>query len=135
MKVNNTRVRVGRIIYFIFAILFALCIIAQIYFAGVAIFLDGSAWTKHMMFVHLFGFNIPVLMLIFALVGALPRWAYFQLTGVFISIFLMYFTANIKTILPWIGPLHVIMALLLFVLSWSIVLKTWKLIFKGSEKN
>ncbi|MCR2822294.1 DUF6220 domain-containing protein [Lederbergia panacisoli] len=135
MEENNLRVRAGRIIYFILAIIFALCIMVQIYFAGVAIFLDGSAWSKHMMFVHLFGFNIPVLMLIFTFVGALPRWAYFQLSGAFISIFLMYFTANIKAILPWVGPLHVILAFLLFALSWSIVLKTWKLLFKRSESN
>ncbi|MBW8351269.1 hypothetical protein K0H71_17770 [Bacillus sp. IITD106] len=129
----NTRVKIGRIIYFILAIMFALCIVTQVYFAGVAIFLDGAAWTKHRMFVHLFGFNLPIFMLIFAFVGSLPRWVYWQLFGVFVTIFLMYFTANIKTILPWIGPMHVIVAILLFVLSWFIVLKTGKLIFTRRE--
>ncbi|WP_304952412.1 hypothetical protein [Virgibacillus sp. MSP4-1] len=29
---------------------------------------------KHIRFAHLFGFNVPIFMLIFALVGALTRW-------------------------------------------------------------
>ena len=62
LEVNDTRIRVGRIIYFTSAIIFTLCIIAQVFFAGMAIFLNPGAWMNHMIFVHLFGFNVPVLM-------------------------------------------------------------------------
>lgn len=126
----NVRIRTGRVIYLILAIFFTLCILAQIYLAGMAVFLNPAVWPKHTMFVHLFGFNLPVFMLIFAMVGSLPRWAYWQLFGLFVSIFLMYFTANM---LPWFGPLHPVMAILLFVLSSWTVLKTWILIF-GNKK-
>lgn len=135
MEVNDTRIRVGRIIYFTLAIVFTLCIIAQVFFAGMAIFLNTGAWMKHIMFVHLFGFNVPFLMFIFAVIGAMPRWAYWQLFGVLVSIFLMYFTANIKGVLPWFGPMHVVIAFLLFALSWSIVLKTWNLFIENQKES
>lgn len=127
---NKSRIRIGRIIYLILAILFTLCIFTQIYLAGMAIFMNPAVWLKHMMFVHLFGFNVPIFMLIFAFIGALPRWAYWQLFGIFTSIFLMYFSANMRTNFPWIGPLHVIIAILLLGLSCLVVGKTWTLIFR-----
>lgn len=135
MEFNNTRIRVGRIIYLTLAIIFTLCIIAQVFFAGMAIFLYPVDWTKHMMFVHLFGFNLPILMLIVAYVGAFPRWAYWQLFGILIAIFLMYFTANIGAALSWLGTIHPVIAIMLFVLSCSIVSKTWKLIFKHKKSE
>lgn len=134
MKTNHTRIRVGRMTYLILAILFTICILVQLYLAGIAIFMDSAVWMKHMMFVHLFGFNVPIFMLVFAFVGAMPRWAYWQLFGIFVSIFLMYFTANMRTAFPWIGPMHVVIAVLLLVLSCSIVIKTWAL-FKTKTEN
>lgn len=129
----NKRIYFGRIIYFILALLFALCIIIQFYFTGLATFIDGSAWMKHMMFVHLFGFNLPIIMLIFAIIGRFPRIVYWQLFGVFISIFLMYFTVNFNSIIRWVGPLHVIVAILLFILSWFIVIKAWEFTFNNKQ--
>lgn len=128
MEVNKTRIRVGRIIFFTFTTLFTICILVQIYLAGVAIFINPGAWVKHMMFVHLFGFNLPILMIIFAVVGSMPRWAYWRLFGILVSTFLMYFTVHINAIFPWMGPIHPILAVLLFVLSCSVFIKTWHLI-------
>ncbi|MDW0116259.1 DUF6220 domain-containing protein [Sporosarcina thermotolerans] len=130
MEVNNSRIRVGRIIFFILTILFTLCIFVQFYLAGKAIFEYPVYWSKHIKFVHLFGFNLPVLMLIFAILGSLPRWAYWQLSGIFLSIYLMYFTANIRSVLPWVGSIHPVVGILLFVLSFLLLSKSWKLIFR-----
>lgn len=133
----NQRVRIGRIVYLVLAIIFALSVAAQIFFAGMAIFISPANWMKHMTFVHLFGFNIPIFMLAFAVIGALPRWAYWQLLGILISIFLMYFTANISADLPWFGSMHPVLGVLLFVLSCTIVSKVWKFTFynKNSQKG
>lgn len=135
MKAIQKRVKVGRIIYLILAMLFTLCILVQLYLAGMAIFMNPAAWLRHMMFVHLFGFNLPIFMLLFAFVGALPRWAYWQLFGILVSIFLMYFTANMRTAFPWIGPLHVVIAISLFGLSCLIVIKAWNLLFHKNKKK
>ena len=122
-----TRIRSGRIIFLALTTLFTTCILVQVYLAGMAIFSTPGAWVKHTMFVHLFGFNLPVLMVIFALVGSMPRWAYWKLFGILVSTFLMYFTAH----MPWLGPIHPVLALLLFVLSCSIIIKTWGLIINN----
>ena len=128
MEVNKTRVRVGRVIFLTLTALFTICILVQVYLAGMAIFINPGAWVKHMMFVHLFGFNLPILMVIFAVVGSMPRWVYWKLLGILVSTFLMYFTTHINAILPWMGPIHPVLAILLFVLSCSIFIKTWGLI-------
>ena len=128
MEINKTRIRVGRIIFLTLTTLFTICILVQVYLAGIAIFVNPGAWVKHMMFVHLFGFNLPILMVIFAVVGSMPRWAYWKLFGILVSTFLMYFTVHINAILPWMGPIHPVLAILLFVLSCSIFIKTWGLI-------
>lgn len=130
---HKTRIRVGRIIFLPFTTLFTICILVQIYLVGIAIFVNPGAWVKHMMFIHLFGFNLPILMVIFAVVGSVPRWAYWKLFGIMVSTFLMYFTVHINAILPWMGPIHPVLAILLFVLSYSIFIKTWGLINNNRE--
>ena len=92
----TTRIRVGRIIYFILASVFALCTMTQFFFAGSAIFMDPVEWRKHVTLVHLFGFNIPIFMLLFAFIGSLPRTVYLQILGIMIGIFFMYFTVNFR---------------------------------------
>lgn len=133
MKTKNTTLRISRFIYLLFATVFALCVFIQIYIAGVGIFLDASAWTKHITFVHIFGYNLPIFMLIFAIVGRVPYTVYLQLFGIFVSIFLMYFTANFTSVMPLIGPMHVIMAIVLLVLSCFTVKNAWKIIIAQSK--
>lgn len=128
METKSMRIRVGRRIYLILASCFTLCILIQIYLAGMAIFINPANWAKHTLFGHLFLFNTPILMLIFAMIGSLPRWAYWQIFGLFVSVFLMYFTANISFVLPWMSPMHPVFAFLLLILSGSSTLKTWNLI-------
>lgn len=135
MGKNNVRIRMGRVVYLLLAIIFACCMTIQIFFAGMAIFMSPAHWVKHTTFVHLFGFNIPVLLLVFAFVGSLPSWAYWQTFGLFVSIYLMYFTANVTAIVPWVGAMHLVVAMILFVLSWIIVLKTWRLIFDNRARG
>lgn len=133
MERVNKRVRSGRIVYLILAIIFALCVAVQFFLASMAIFISPVNWVRHMTFVHLFGFNIPIFMLVFAFIAALPRLAYLQLLGALISMFLMYFTANITTILPWFGAMHPVIGVLLLVLSYKMVLSIWKLTFDNKK--
>lgn len=135
MKSNSIRIRAGRIIYFILAILFTLCTMTQFFFAGTAIFMYPADWMKHVMFVHLFGFNLPIFMLIFAFIGSLPRSSYWQIFTIMTGIFLMYFTANVRVGLPWAATLHPVIGLLLFLLSCFIVLKSWKFIFSHKKSE
>jgi mercuric ion transport protein len=107
--------------------------LAQVYIAGAATFVNPANWAKHIEFVHLFGFTIPLLMLIFAFIGRLPRRSLIQVMGVMITIFLMYFTANITRTLPWAGALHPVVAVVIAGQSIAIVTNAWYLIFKNNR--
>ncbi|MBM7554227.1 DUF6220 domain-containing protein [Thalassobacillus pellis] len=133
MAKNTARVRISRNIYLVLAFIFLSCVAVQIFLAGMAIFITPAHWMNHIFFIHLFGFNLPVLMLLFALAGAMPRWAYWQLFGIFFLVFLMYFTANITGSLPWAGAMHPVIAVLLFLLSWKIVRKSITFIRKNNQ--
>lgn len=135
MEKNNTRIRVGRFIYFLLAAFFAVCVIAQVFLAGMGTFVNPSHWSQHVMFIHLFGFNLPLLLLLFAFIGSMPRWAYWQLFGLFILIFAMYFTANMTSLASWIGALHPVIAMLLTVVACINMLHAGKLIFKQKGEN
>jgi hypothetical protein len=135
LETTKQRIRIGRLVYLVLAIIFALSVTTQFFLAGMAVFISPVNWVKHMTFVHLFGFNIPIFMLVAAFIGALPRWAYWQLLGILISVFLMYFTANITGVSSWFGAMHPVIAILLFILSCTTVLGIWKLIFNNDNNQ
>ena len=128
--VVSTRMKVGRVLYLVFGLLFACGIVIQVLLAGMAIFGDSINWVKHTLIIHLFGFNVPIFMLITAFIGKMPRWAYWQVFGVLVFVFLMYFTANITSALPFVAALHPVIAMILFTFSIWIVIAAWKHNFK-----
>ena len=120
--------KVSRYIFLVLCILFALGVIMQVVFAGLAIFVNGLYWVSHSVLVHAFGFNVPILMLLTAFIGKMPRWAYWNIIAMLFLLFLMYFTANITKVLPIIAAFHPVIAMVLFVISiWS-VFRAWKLV-------
>lgn len=135
LQTISPRVRIGRIIFFVFAIIFALSVATQFLLAGMAIFISPVNWMKHVTFVHLFGFNVPIFMLVSAWIGALPLWTYLQILGIFALMFLMYFSANITAVLPWFGAMHPVFGLLLLALSCMMKWNVWKLTFGNKYKQ
>jgi uncharacterized membrane protein YhaH (DUF805 family) len=130
---GSFRVRFGRISYLVLAIIFTICIVVQVFLAGLATFVNPINWANHSALIHAFGFSIPIFMLVFAFVGNMPRFAYWQIFGMLGLVFAMYFTANITSALPWAAAAHPVIAMLLFILSLVIVSKMWRFIF--NKKN
>lgn len=124
--------RIGKISFVSLSVLFVLCIIGQVFLAGLAVFVNPGNWPIHEMFVHLFEF-IPILMLVMSLVRRLPRWAIWQSAGLFGLIFVMYFTANITPVLPWAAAAHPVIAVLLFWMSITVMKRAWKMTFKSTK--
>ncbi|WP_175615953.1 DUF6220 domain-containing protein, partial [Piscibacillus halophilus] len=118
--------KVGRFIFFVLLCLFFLSVIIQFFLAGMAVFVSPANWMKHTFFVHLFGFNIPVLLLLFAFVGRLPNWAYWGIFGLFITVFGMYITANVN---PLLGAIHPIVGIVMILISYHLLKKNVELIF------
>jgi hypothetical protein len=116
------RVRWGRWSYLVLSWLFAACVIVQVFFAGLAIFVDSARWLWHTSFVHAFE-GLPLLMLIVAFIARLPvaiRWLTTALIGL---IFFQYFTANFGGLA---GAFHPVNALLLTWISINVAGRTWR---------
>lgn len=107
--------RIVRLLYVLCALLFALCLLVQVFLAGLSIFVSPSLINMHVTFVHFFEY-IPLLMLIFSLFGRFP-WALplFSLLLV-IQIILQYTFIRLagQLGLPLISAFHPVNAVLMF---------------------
>lgn len=121
--------RFGRISFVVLSICFILTLLIQVFFAGLAIFIHPNHWITHTNFVHFFEW-LPILMLIAAFIGKMPRWAKWQSFGLFVLIFLMYFTAHSHAIisLKYSAALHPVIAMIIFILSVSITQRSYQLL-------
>ncbi|WP_240345836.1 DUF6220 domain-containing protein [Parageobacillus toebii] len=126
----NTSVRVSRFIFTGLAWGLVACVVIQTFLAGMAIFSNSMYWTKHIVFVHLFEI-IPILMLIFAFTGQLPKTLRWQSAGLLGLIFAQYFTANMKMIVA----LHPVIALVIFLVSWIVAKRAGQWCFEPAEEG
>ncbi len=106
----STVAKISRGLFLLFSSVFFIAVLTQIFLAGLAIFVNPIYWMKHTTFIHVFGFNIPVLLFLLSYFGKLPQWAYIYVFGLISGVFFMYFTANFTNILRWLGALHPIIA-------------------------
>jgi mercuric ion transport protein len=135
MKGHGVGVRIGRIGFLLFSMFFAAAVLAQVFVAGAAVFVNPVNWARHVEFVHYFGFMVPVLMVVFAGIGRMPRRYLVQVLALMVSIFLMYFTANITRTLPWAGALHPVIAIMIAGQAWMIVKNAWNLIINKNNEE
>jgi hypothetical protein len=110
-------VRAMRVLYVILAWLFALCILIQVFLAGLSIFESPGLISLHIAFAHTFEF-IPILLLITALLGRFPRsiplfslllilqfalqYAFVQLSGQFSEPFVAAFHPVNAVVMFWV---------------------------------
>jgi hypothetical protein len=91
--VEPARAGLSRWAYLFLAWVFVACVLAQIFFAGMGVFVDGSRWAWHRTFIHTFEW-LPLVMLPLAFAARLSvgiRW----LTGLLFGLIaLQYATAN-----------------------------------------
>lgn len=117
------RVRWTRWIYLGLAWIFVGCIAAQVFFAGMAIFVDSVYWGWHTTFIHAFEF-VPLLLLAFAFPARLPvamRWLTFATVAL---IFAQYATANIGGMA---GAFHPVSALVISWIAVTLASRSWRL--------
>jgi putative tricarboxylic transport membrane protein len=117
------RVRWTRWIYLGLAWVFVGCIAAQVFFAGMAIFVDSLYWGWHTSFIHAFEF-LPLLLLAFAFAARLPvamRWLTFATVAL---IFAQYATANIGGMA---GAFHPVSALIISWIAVTLASRSWQL--------
>lgn len=100
------KMKIAEITFIILLSLFITAVAVQFILAGMAIFVDPAQWKNHTMFIHLFGFNLPIIMLLVAWFAKLPLNVFAQLLGLMTWVFFMYFTANMAGNIPWLAAFH-----------------------------
>ena len=113
--------------------LFTLCLIIQLFIAGLAIFVDPIYWSRHTLFIHLFD-KIPLLMLLFSFLGRFPTPIRWQSGALFGLVYMMYFTANIRPVLPWVAAAHPVIAVGMVGLALVVMAKVFPM-FTGSKSK
>ncbi|ABO65569.1 MULTISPECIES: DUF6220 domain-containing protein [Geobacillus] len=130
---RNKMMYLSRWMFAILAWGLVVSVVVQTFWAGMAIFNNPIYWKNHIVFVHFFEM-VPILMLIVAFAGRLPKKLCWQSAGLIGLIFIQYFTANLKIV----GMLHPVIALGLFFMSWNVARQsgTWHLSTEqgGKEK-
>ncbi|NNU84897.1 hypothetical protein ETC05_14050 [Geobacillus sp. BMUD] len=114
-RYRNKMMYLSRWMFMILAWGLVVSVVVQTFWAGMAIFKNPVYWKNHMMFVHFFEI-VPILMLIVAFTGRLPKKLCWQSAGLLGLLFMQYFTANLKSV----GAFHPVIALGLFWLSWNV---------------
>jgi hypothetical protein len=115
-------------------VVFLLCVIVQVFLAGLAVFVTPVHWAQHTRFVHIFEF-VPLLMLLLSAVGRLPVRLRWLSVALFALVFVQYFTANIGAYLPFVSALHPVVALILFWLSLHVMQQTRQHLFTRVESS
>ena len=126
----------GRTIRFVYGLLAAgllVCIVLQVFLAGMVIFVDADNLEMHRAFANYFEF-VPILMFILSFFGQIRgslRWLTLVMFAVSI---LQHMTIQVFT--GSLQALHAVDALILFGISWLLARRSWAwLAFKPAART
>ena len=127
-KQVGTFTRVMRVLYVVLAWVLALCILIQVFLAGLGIFGSPALLTLHTTFVHYFEF-LPILLIILALLGrtrhALVWWSLLLQ----VQIELQYFFAHAPVSV--VAALHPVNAVVMFWITIQVARRSMKFVKQG----
>ncbi|MDB5054090.1 MAG: hypothetical protein JWM44_2140 [Bacilli bacterium] len=123
----------GRLVFAFLALIFAACIIVQVFLAGLAVFVNKDDWGPHTSFIHVFEF-VPILMFAVSFIGRVPSRIRWNSLGLFIMIILQYITAKALSGM-WLAALHPVIAIFLFWNALTIVKQSWRWILAKENIN
>jgi hypothetical protein len=105
--------RRGMIVLMWLARVFAVCIIVQVFLAGLAIFVDAAHLAGHKSFAHYITF-LPIVMIILSFITRLPVTFRLQSIRLFGLIIVEFSTAILSSKIGFLSALHPVIALVLF---------------------
>lgn len=103
--------------------LFAICVVIQVFIAGMAVFVDPANWSLHTTFIHVFEL-LPFVMLVVAFIGRLPRTLKLLPVGLWVLIMVQYATASLFGSL--VAAIHPVNALVIFWLAVITTRRAWR---------
>lgn len=92
---------------------FAVSVLLQVFFAGLALFVDSDNWTIHGGFARVLAV-VPLLMLAFAWIARLPRRQIGRSAGLLGMVIGMFLTAVLSPKIGALSALHPVIALMMF---------------------
>lgn len=112
----------ARYSYVFLAGLIAVCILIQVFFAGMAVFVDPANWRLHTNFVLIFD-PLLFLLLVLAFIGKLPRILKIAPIGLFLLLVVQSTTANLFGSL--VAAIHPVNAFVMFLIAISVIKQSW----------
>ena len=122
-------VRWGRWGYLALAWILVGCVVAQVFFAGLAIFVDPADWALHTSFVHAFEF-LPVLMLPLVFLGRLPHLMRWLTALLWVQIMFQYASANSGGTM---AALHPVNAMLFFWVAVTLAMRAGRSVRRAAS--
>lgn len=113
----------ARYAYALLAGVFAVCVLVQMYVAGMAVFVDPANWRLHTTFVHVFE-PMLLLLLAVALLGRLPRVLQLAPVGLFVLVSLQYATAHLFGSL--VAAVHPVNGVAIFLVAAAATMRAWQ---------
>jgi hypothetical protein len=98
---------------------FAVCIVVQLFLAGLAVFVGAGHWASHRNFAHYITF-LPIVMILLSFIARLPVSIRLQSIRLFGLIIAEYITAVLSSKIGFLSALHPVIALVLFLSAMSI---------------
>ena len=105
--------KAARQIYMALAWVFLICIVTQVFIAGMAIFSDPAQWEAHTLFVKLFAL-VPLIMFLLTFPAGIRGRGRWLSLGLFLLVVLQFQTIQLFSSVFIIAALHPVIALLLF---------------------
>jgi hypothetical protein len=115
-------VRIVRFLFALFAIVFAVCVVVQFYFAGMALFAKGGDWSLHTSFPKYFEF-LPVLMFILSFFGKVKGRLRWYSLGMFVLFSFQHLTVQVFSGTWVVASLHPVSGLLI---AWGAFHAAWR---------
>ncbi|MFJ5714523.1 DUF6220 domain-containing protein [Neobacillus sp. NPDC093127] len=131
-EIISSGVRTGRFIYGLLAAGYLVCIILQVFFAGMGLFVDSDNWQMHRVFANYFEFG-AILMFLLSFFGRIRGGLRWLPLGLFVLTSLQHMT--IRTFSGSFRALHTIDALLLFWISIYLMKRSWKWLRLGRKEG
>jgi hypothetical protein len=117
--------------FFAIAILFNLCLVAQLLTVGLAVFDDPSWWSLHVLLVRGYS-GLAALLLIGLPLNPFPRKIQI-LTGIIVTLLILEFiTIHLNFLLP-LGVLHPLIGFALFTFSTTLIHRVSQVVFPKSD--
>ncbi|MBI0579178.1 hypothetical protein IEC97_17545 [Neobacillus cucumis] len=127
---GSTRIRTVRFLYGGLAAVYFICVILQVFFAGLGLFVNSSDWQLHRVFANYFE-AIALLLFLLSFFGRIRGGLRWLPLSLFVLTSLQHMT--IQTFSGYLRALHTIDALLLFGISMHLMKRSWRWVKMGKN--